>query len=103
MSAVWTGLVLLVVACYAVKLAGLSVPDRVLEHPATRRVSDLIPVALLGALVATQVLAGDDGAVVVDARLAGLAVAAVLLALRVPFLPMVALAAFTAALLRLLT
>ncbi len=73
--------------------------DRVLEHATTQRAVALIPVALLGALVAVQVLA-DGQRLTVDARLAGLGVAAVLLALRVPFLPMVVAAALTAALLR---
>jgi hypothetical protein len=45
---------------------------------------------------------GGDHALVIDARLAALGVAAVLLMLRVPFLPMVFAAAATAALLRLL-
>lgn len=100
MSATWTGILLTCVGCYALKLAGVSVPERVLEHPWTRRSVDLIPVALLGALVAVQVLA-DGASVVLDARLAALVVAGVLLLLRVPFLPVVAAAALTAALLRL--
>lgn len=100
MSATWAGIVLTCVGCYALKVAGLSVPAVVLEHPLTRRAVDLIPAALLGALVAVQVLA-TDGRLVVDARLAALGVAAVLLVLRVPFLGVVAAAALTAALLRL--
>lgn len=99
---VWLGIAIMVVACYALKLAGLSVPERALDHPFVRRVTDLIPVALLGALIAVQV-AADGSRLVLDARLAGLGVAAVLLALRVPFLPVVVAAAATAAVLRLLT
>ena len=99
---VWIGIAIMVVACYALKLAGLSVPEQALDHPAVRRVTDLIPVALLGALIAVQVVA-DGPRLVLDARLAGLGVAAVLLALRVPFLPVVVAAAATAAVLRLLT
>lgn len=101
MTATWWGIVLAAAGCYALKLAGLSVPERVLAHPLTVRVSDLIPLGLLGALVAVQVLA-DGSRVVIDARLAALGVAAVLLWLRVPFLPMVVLAALTAAGLRAL-
>jgi uncharacterized membrane protein len=100
-SATWVGIAAMAVGCFALKLAGLSVPDRVLNHPVTIRAADLIPVGLLGALVAVQVLGGDH-ALVLDARLAALAVAFVLLTLRVPFLPMVFAAAATAALLRLL-
>jgi branched-subunit amino acid transport protein len=97
---IWTGILLSAVGCYALKLAGLSVPDRLLIHPLTQRVAALIPPALLGALIAVQVLA-DDQRLVVDARLAGLGAAVVLLMLRAPFLVVVAGAALTAALLRL--
>ncbi|TXL63355.1 AzlD domain-containing protein [Aeromicrobium terrae] len=89
------------VGCFSLKLAGLSVPERVLAHPMTRRAADLIPVALLGALIAVQVLGGDHE-LVVDARLAALGVAALLYSLRVPFLPTVVAASATAALLRLM-
>ncbi len=101
MTGLWLGIVLSAAGCFAFKLAGLSVPERVLSHRLTVRISDLIPVGLLGALISVQVLA-DGTTVVVDARLAALGVAAVLLWLRVPFLPMVILAAASAALLRLL-
>jgi branched-subunit amino acid transport protein len=86
--------------CYALKLAGLSLPARVLEHPVVERVADLIPVALLAALVAVQVFA-DGTHLTVDARAGGLAAAVVALLLRAPFLVVVLVAAATAALLRL--
>lgn len=101
MSVLWLGIIVSAAGCFALKIAGLSVPERVLAHPLTVRISDLIPVALLGALIAVQVFA-DGTRVVVDARLAALGVAALLLWLRVPFLPMVVAAAATAAALRLL-
>jgi uncharacterized membrane protein len=100
MSTLWVGIVVMVVGCFALKYAGLSVPERVLDHPTTKRAADLIPVALLGALIAVQVFA-HDGSLRVDARLLSLVVAAVLLTLRVPFLPMVLAAALVAALVRL--
>jgi hypothetical protein len=58
-----------------------------------------MPVALLAALVAVQTLAGDQ-ALVIDARVAGLAAAVVALLLRAPFLVVVLVAAATAAALR---
>ena len=88
------------VACYLLKLAGLSVPARVLEHPLVERIADLIPVALLAALVAVQVF-GSGPRLVLDARTAGLGVAVVLLLLRAPFLVVVFGAALSAALLRM--
>jgi branched-subunit amino acid transport protein len=88
------------VGCYLLKLAGLSLPARTLEHPQVERVADLIPVALLAALVAVQVFA-DGTRLTVDARAAGLAAAVLALLLRAPFLVVVLVAAVTAALLRL--
>jgi len=98
---IWTGIVVTAIGCYALKLIGLSVPDRVLTRPLTQRVAALIPPALLGALIAVQVLA-EGQRLVIDARLAGLGAAVVLLLLRAPFLVVVAGAAATAAVLRLL-
>lgn len=96
----WLAIVGASLGCYLLKLAGLSVPHEVLERPLVSRVADLIPVALLSALVAVQVLGGAH-ALVLDARAAGLAVAVVLLLLRAPFLVVVFGAALAAALLRL--
>ncbi len=88
------------VGCYLLKLAGLSLPPRVLQHPLVERVADLIPVALLSALVAVQVFA-DGSRLTIDARAAGLAAAVIALLLRAPFLVVVFVAAATAGLVRL--
>src|SRR3954451_11478283 len=87
--------------CYLLKLAGLSVPSRVVEHPKVERIADLLPVALLSALIGVQVL-GAGQSLTVDARLVGLGAAAVALVLRAPFIVVVAVAAAAAALVRLL-
>lgn len=97
---IWAAVLATAAGCYLLKLLGLSVPDRVLEHPVMAKVADLIPVALLAALVAVQVFASGTS-LTLDARLAGLAVAVVALLLRAPFLVVVAAAALTAALIRL--
>ncbi|HEV7875626.1 MAG TPA: AzlD domain-containing protein [Nocardioides sp.] len=98
---IWTAVLVASLGCYLLKLAGLSVPPRVLERPLVERIADLIPVALLAALVAVQVF-GSGQNLVLDARAAGLAVAVVLLLLRAPFLVVVFGAAVSAALLRML-
>jgi branched-subunit amino acid transport protein len=64
------------------------------------RVTPLLPVALLSALVVTQALLTNDGQLVLDARAAGVAVAVVLLLMRANFLVVVGAAAVTAALVR---
>ncbi|HEY1593411.1 MAG TPA: AzlD domain-containing protein [Solirubrobacteraceae bacterium] len=40
--------------CYALKLAGLSLPASVLNHPRVQRTAGLLPVAMLSALVITD-------------------------------------------------
>lgn len=96
----WVAVVLAGIGCYLLKLAGLSLPASVLARPVVERVADLIPVALLAALVAVQVWSSGPG-LVLDARTAGLAFACVALLLRAPFLVVVVGAAVIAALIRL--
>jgi branched-subunit amino acid transport protein len=99
-SAVWAAVLVASLGCYLAKLAGLSVPDRVLRHPRVSLAADLLPIALLSALVAVQVF-GAERALVLDARVVGLGVAVVALLLRASFLVVVAAAALAAALVRL--
>ncbi|WP_031508735.1 AzlD domain-containing protein [Streptomyces megasporus] len=89
---VWGAIAVTAVGCYLVKLLGLSVPAGALERPLVRRLAALLPVALLAALTAQQTFGGDGGALVVDARAAGVGAAAVALVLRAPFLVVVAVA-----------
>ena len=66
----WAAVLAGSVGCYVLKLAGVSVPQRVLANPRVRRIGALLPVALLSALVATQTFStGQD--LMVDARAAG--------------------------------
>lgn len=97
---VWSATLLAAIICLALKAAGYLVPARVLEEPRPARISDLLTVALLAALVAVQTL-GSGQAVAVDARVPALLVAAGLLLLRQSFLVVVVAAAAVAALLRL--
>jgi len=98
---VWQTILLASIAVLALKLAGYLVPPTLLEKPVPFRISNLLTVALLAALIAVQTL-GTGQSVTVDARVPALIVAATLLALRVPFILVIASAAATAALLRLL-
>ena len=97
----WAPLLVAAGACYAIKLAGLSVPQRFLQDPRIQRTVPLLPIALLAALIATQTFASGSH-LVIDVRAASLAVAIVAVMLRAPFLVVVAAGAATAALLRLL-
>jgi membrane-associated phospholipid phosphatase len=97
----WTGVLVACAACYGLKLAGLSLPQRWLEDPRIQRTVPLIPIALLAALVATQTFATGRH-LVLDVRVASLIVALGAVLLRAPFLVVVVVAAATAALGRLL-
>jgi branched-subunit amino acid transport protein len=98
---VWSAILLAALVCLALKAVGYLVPPKVLEAPRPARISDLLTVALLAALVAVQTL-GAGQAIVVDARVPALLVAAGLLWLRQSFLVVVIAAAAVAAVLRLL-
>ncbi|HMJ74783.1 MAG TPA: AzlD domain-containing protein [Iamia sp.] len=95
----WAAILVGAAACYAIKLAGLSVPERLLADDRVRRVAALLPVALLAALIALQA-ATAGRAIEVDARLAGVAVAIVAQWRRAPFLVVVGAACATTALVR---
>jgi len=96
----WLAVLLGAAGCYLCKLAGLSMPARVLDDPRTQRIAALLPVALLAALATTQTLTTGQQ-LVIDPRAAAVGVAIIAVVLRAPFLLVVALAAATAALLRL--
>jgi uncharacterized membrane protein len=96
----WSAVLLGSLGCYLLKVAGLSVPRRVLADPRAQRIADALPIALLAALVALQTLTSGTH-VTVDARVGGLAVAFLAVLARAPFLVVVAAAVATTALLRL--
>jgi branched-subunit amino acid transport protein len=101
-DALWTAVVVGSIGTYLLKLAGLSVPAARVEQPWVARIVDFVPAALLAALVAVQGLTTEDR-IVIDGRLAGLAVAALALALRAPFIVVIALAGASGAGVHLLT
>jgi branched-subunit amino acid transport protein len=98
---IWVAVLATSAGCYLLKLAGLSVPERVLSSPRVRTVAALLPIALLAALTAAQTF-GRGQNLAVDPRAAGLAFAFLALVLRAPFLVVVIGAAAVAAALRAL-
>ena len=98
----WIAIGVLTVVCFAIKAAGpVALGGRDLPRWAEQLIV-LLPAALLSALVVVQTFA-DGKALVLDARAAGLAAAAVALALRASVLVVLLVAAATAAGLRALT
>ena len=92
--------VLASLAVYSWKLLGYLVPSKYIS-PKLRVLSDRITITLLAALVGIQGFAvGSE--LQLDARVPALVVAAALLALRVPYIVVVAVAAVVAAGLRYL-
>jgi branched-subunit amino acid transport protein len=92
----WLVVILGSLGCFALKLIGYVLPERMLTDPRVRRVTTLIPIALLSALVVMQTL-GVRGGITIDARFAGVLAAVVALFLRAPFLVVVIVAAVVAA------
>lgn len=100
MTATTTVLLGLAAGTFALKAAApLVLGDRTLPRWVTR-LADLLPAALLAGLVAVSTFT-DDGALTLDARLAGLAAATVALWLRAPFAVVVVAATAVTALTRL--
>jgi branched-subunit amino acid transport protein len=95
----WTVLLTLGAVSYALKAAGPVLAGGRELGPRARRALDLVAVPLLAALVVVQTL-GEGQRLAVDARVPALAVAAILVWRRAPFLVVVLCAAGTAALLR---
>jgi Branched-chain amino acid transport protein (AzlD) len=96
-TAAWLTIAVLFFATAAFKSAGpIALGGRELSGAAAG-VIRLVAPALLAALVVYETLTGDTGGVEPDARLAGLAVAAVGVLRRLPLIATVALAAAAAA------
>lgn len=98
----WQTILLASTLVLLLKIAGYLVPQKAIEGPTPTRVTNLLTIALLGALVAVQTFATGPH-ISVDARLPAVLVAAGLYALKVPFVLVIIAAAVVAALIRLLT
>jgi branched-subunit amino acid transport protein len=96
MSALWIGIIATSVIAFLLKYLGHSVPERWLSHPRVLKINSMIPIALLSALVGVQTFTNEK-TLVIDQRLAGLAVAVIALILRAPFAVVVISAAATSA------
>jgi uncharacterized membrane protein len=99
----WLALIIAAVGSYLLKLAGVSLSESILNHPKVQRVAQLLPVAMLSALVAVELFDGG-GRYVLDWRtLGGVAAGVVALVLRRGFLEVFLIAIAVTALLRLVT
>jgi hypothetical protein len=96
----WIAVLAASAVAFGLKLLGDVVPAHWLRHPVAVRTSVLLPAALLGGLVAVQTFSAGHR-LAYDARVVGLAVAAIALWRRAPFLVVVVLGAAATALTRL--
>jgi branched-subunit amino acid transport protein len=103
MSPLWLAVMIAAVGCYLLKLAGVSLPESILNHPRVQRVAQLLPIAMLSALVVVELFDGG-GVYSADWRtLAGVAAGVIALLLRRGFLVVFLIAISVTALLRLIT
>ena len=100
MSSVWLVVGAVGAATVALKAAGPVLLGRRTLPPRALALVEVLAPVMLAALVVTQAVGGDEE-LVLDERLAGLAVAGAAILLRAPLLLVMALAAAAAALLRL--
>lgn len=84
MTQMWIAVIGTSAIAFGLKYFGHSIPEKYLTNPRALRINTLIPIALLSALVAVQTF-GDKSRLVIDQRLAGMAVAVIALVLRAPF------------------
>lgn len=96
-SAIWIAVIGTSLIAFGLKYFGHSVPEKYLSNPRALRINTLIPIALLSALVAVQTFS-DRSKLVLDQRIAGMAVAIIALSLKAPFPVVVIGSAATSAL-----
>lgn len=98
----WVTVIVASLGCYALKLVGVSLPESVLGHPRVQRIASLLPVAMLSALIVTDLFSADRRYSADWHTLAGVAIGAVALWRGRSLLFVFAVAIATTALLRLL-
>jgi branched-subunit amino acid transport protein len=82
LTAAWTAILVAAIGCYGLKLAGVSLPDSVLNHRHVQRSAGLLPVAMLAALAVTDLFDANGRYVTDWPALAGVGSGAVALRLR---------------------
>jgi branched-subunit amino acid transport protein len=102
-TALWVAVITASLGCYLLKLAGVSLPKSVLNHPKVQQVAEFLPLAMLAGLVAVQLVDGGGYYAIDWPTLAGVGAAVVALLLRRGFLVVFFSAITVTALLRVLT
>lgn len=100
-TALWVTVLAACLLGFVTKYAGYLVPEGLVDGPRRSRVIGLLPVALLAGLLVTQTVGGGDS-IILDARLAAVALAVVLMWRRANFVIVIFAATALAAALRAL-
>jgi len=97
MSPFWIAVIGSSALAFITKFVGASVPESLLSHPRVLRINNLIPIALLSALIAVNTFAVKTK-LTLDNRALGITAALLLLLAKAPFPVVVVGAAVTSAL-----
>lgn len=95
-SAIWSAILISSLIIFVMRIIGYTLPSSFLSNAKLQRITALIPIVLLAALVGSQTLISDQE-VVIDHRLAGLAAGAIALRFKASFLVVMLVAGFTGA------
>lgn len=95
-NGMWIVIAVSSLAMLLMRLFGYLLPAEVISRPRILRITALIPVVLLAALVSVQTLT-VDGSITVDHRVAGLSAGAIALYFKRSFLTVMASAGFVGA------
>lgn len=96
-QAIWLTIFVAVIVMLAMRIFGYLLPAHLVNKEGVLRITALIPIVLLAALIAVQTMT-SDGALVIDHRFAGLIAGAVALYFKRSFLTVMILAGATGSL-----
>jgi len=98
----WLTVLIASFGCYGLKLVGVSLPESVLAHPRVQRIAGLLPIAMLSALIITDLFDTNRHYHADWRTLAGVAAGGVVLWRGRSLLMVFVVAIVTAAMLRLI-
>ena len=101
MESKWAVVITSALIAFILKITGYIIPEKYLEKPTIKSITNYVPIVMLSALVVVQTFSQGQS-IVFDARVLGLMIAFILLLLRAPFIVVVVAAALVSALYRYL-
>jgi branched-subunit amino acid transport protein len=99
----WATILAASLGCYGLKLAGVSLPQPVLNHPRVQQIAGLLPIAMLTALVVTNLFDANGHYTVDWHTLTGVGAGAIALRFRRSLVAVFLIAIATTAVTRLIS